>query len=220
MEIAFFWDIDGTLLTTNRAGIFAWEEAVTAVTGIETDLTDLPTAGLTDAEIGRQILTRVGRTSAPGELDQLLMAYATLLPQRLGYRQGRVLPGVVEVLTALQQQPDCRLLLLTGNLRPCAFAKLRHYGLDHFFTEGAFAEDGVDRVGVARRAHQLAGDSMLYYVIGDTPHDVACGQAIGARTIAIATGTYSMEQLAASRPWHVLAQLPSPDAFHRLVGLA
>lgn len=220
MEITLFWDIDGTLLTTNRAGIFAWEEAVAAVTGVRVDLTSFPTAGLTDAEIGRQLLTRLGRTVTPADLDRLLTTYAALLPQRLGWRQGRVLPGVMDVLAALQERPECQLLLLTGNLRTCAFAKLRHYGLDHFFREGAFAEDGIDRIGVARQAHQLAGAGAQCYVIGDTPHDVACGQAIGARTIAVATGAYSVDQLAATQPWHVLAQLPPPDAFCRLVGLA
>lgn len=226
MQITLCWDIDGTLLTTGRAGIFAWEEATQRVTGRPVDFADLPTAGLTDAEIGRQILELAGRAPDGEELDRLLAAYAELLPYRLGWRRGQVMPGVTEVLTALTGRPDCRLLLLTGNLRACAFAKLRHYGLAHFFTDGAFAEDGVDRAGVARRACDLAGvvgaaarDASRIYVIGDTPHDISCGRAVGARTIAVATGAYTRAQLEAARAWRVLDRLPPPAEFCALVGL-
>jgi phosphoglycolate phosphatase-like HAD superfamily hydrolase len=55
------------------------------------------------------------------------------------------------------------------------------------------------------------------YVIGDTPHDIACGKAIAARTIAVATGSYDADQLAAHEPWLVLERLPGPATFRRLL---
>jgi phosphoglycolate phosphatase-like HAD superfamily hydrolase len=50
-------------------------------------------------------------------------------------------------------------------------------------------------------------------LIGDTPYDVACGSAIGAKVVAVATGTYSVEELRAGSPWWVVSALPPPGTF-------
>jgi phosphoglycolate phosphatase len=222
-----FWDIDGTLLTTARAGIFAWEEATEEVLGERIDMSTLSTAGLTDAEIARDLsLTRgVNDGSAVGAL---LGAYERLLPDRLGWRQGHVLPNVRENLEALSARNDVVNMLLTGNIEGGAQAKLRHYGLWEFFgAGGAFSTEGCDRPAIARRARELAaehggevppGERMV--VIGDTPHDVRCGKAIGARTVAVASGPrYSLEELEACGPWVALGELPDPGALKTLLGL-
>jgi phosphoglycolate phosphatase len=221
-----FWDIDGTLLTTNRAGIFAWEQAAGEVTGQSADFAELPTAGLTDREIAVEALKACGVAPGPEPVARLLRAYERWLPERLSWRAGHVMPGVREILDACRSRPDVHHLLLTGNLRSCAVAKLRHYGLEAYFAEGAFAEDARDRAGIARRALALATERLgaslptdHLYVIGDTPHDVHCGQAIGARVIAVATGTYSAAELREHRPWCTVEQLPDPGAFARLLQL-
>jgi phosphoglycolate phosphatase len=57
-------------------------------------------------------------------------------------------------------------------------------------------------------------------VIGDTPHDVSCGKAIGARTVAVATGPgYTLEELMAHDPWLALGALPDPPALASALGL-
>jgi phosphoglycolate phosphatase-like HAD superfamily hydrolase len=172
-----FWDIDGTLLTTSRAGIFAWEQAAADVTGQPADFDALPTAGLTDREIAVEALRACGVAPGPEPVARLLRAYERWLPERLSWRAGHVMPGVREILDAYGSRPDVHHLLLTGNLRACALAKLRHYGLDAYFDHGAFAEDALDRPGVARRAlapaQERLGASLPadhLYVIGDTPH--------------------------------------------------
>jgi phosphoglycolate phosphatase len=216
-----FWDLDGTLLTTGRAGMFAFEEALAEVSGSETDVGGLFTSGLTDAEVAALVLEAGGGDATPELVDRVLREYERRLPACLPRRQGRVLPGVLEALEDLEGRDDVRSLLLTGNTAVGAHAKLAHYGLDRFFPDGAgaFCTGPGRRVEIARRALPLAGGAESIFVIGDTPHDVSCGIEIGARTIAVASGSHSAEELAACDPWVVLERIPEPPAFRELVGL-
>jgi phosphoglycolate phosphatase-like HAD superfamily hydrolase len=220
--VVLFWDLDGTLLTTGRAGLFAFEEAVEAVAGVGVDLESLSTPGLTDAEVAALVLDHAGVEPEPAKIDAVLREYEQRLPGSLPRRQGRVLEGIREVLHDLEGRSDVRSYLLTGNTPAGARAKLSHYGLSDFFPDGngAFCIDHGSRVEIARRALVLAGGSNRIYVIGDTPADVACGKAIGARTIAVASGWHSAEELEATAPWLLLDRIPEPDRFRRMIGIA
>lgn len=219
MDALLFWDIDGTLLTTARAGIFAWEEAVGDVVGRPVSLQDMHTAGLTDVEIARRILIGIGEELRGEVVNRLLRRYELLLPARLPLRVGHALPGVRETLEYLASQPGTRSLLLTGNTAAAARAKLSHYGLAAFFDAGAFAEDGDDRPGIARRALEIARAQFGsippggVFVIGDTPEDIVCGRSIGAKTVAVATGLYSRQELEQHHPWWAVDRLPPPHEF-------
>jgi phosphoglycolate phosphatase-like HAD superfamily hydrolase len=133
-----------------------------------------------------------------------------------------VLPNVREILDRLEGRPDMRSYLLTGNTRGGARAKLTHYDLFKYFPDGAFAEDASERSAIAARALALArregpvADGGVF-VVGDTPHDIECAAAIGARTVAVATGGYSLEELESHRPWRAFAELPPADEFLRLI---
>ncbi len=216
-----FWDIDGTLLTTDRAGIFAWEDAFAEVTGITVDLTRFDTAGHPDHGIARRLLGEFAGDAAPdpAKLSTLVNRYEHLLPAALGRRQGRVLPNVREILERLAETPGACSLLLTGNTPRGARAKLTRYGLVEFFRGGGFSDGDSDRPAIARVAVEQARELGCtirpgrVYVVGDTPHDVACGAAIGARTIAVATGRHSIGELAALNPWRTLAELPPAGEF-------
>jgi len=157
-------------------------------------------------------------------VEQLVRRYEALLPTSLPRRTGHVLKHVREILEQLRGRADVRSYLLTGNTRGGAKAKLTHYGLVDFFPEGAFAEDTRARATIAERALVLARraghvSEQDMFVIGDTPHDVECANAIGVRTIAVATGGYSVEELREHQPWQLFAELPPPDEFMRLIGL-
>jgi phosphoglycolate phosphatase len=221
LRAALFWDLDGTLLSTGRAGLFAFEEALEEVTGTRPDLQGLSTPGLTDAGVAVLVLEHAGGNADPEKVDAVLRAYERRLPQSLPRRQGRVLDGIYEVLEDLAGDPRVRSHLLTGNTPAGARAKLKHYGLDRFFTdgEGGFCIDNGSRADIARRALPLAASAEYVYVIGDTPADVECGKAIGARTIAVASGWHSLDELAATQPWALLARIPNPSAFRALIGL-
>jgi phosphoglycolate phosphatase-like HAD superfamily hydrolase len=221
LRAVLFWDLDGTLLLTGRAGLFAFEEALEEVTGASSDLRKLSTPGLTDAGVARLVLEHAGAPSDPTTVEAVLRSYERRLPDTLPRRQGRVLDGIREVLEDLQGCDDVRSYLLTGNTPMGARAKLRHYDLDRFFRtgEGAFCIDHGSRVDIARRALPLAEGAEAMYVIGDTPADVECGKAIGARTIAVASGWHSVDDLSATEPWLVLERIPPPDEFRTLLGI-
>lgn len=217
------WDIDGTLITTGRAGMFAWNDSVKELTGREFDLrTELRTAGLTDYQIAVRTFEAMGIRPEPDMLHRLVRRYEELLPASLPLRVGGVLPNVRETLKRLRSRPDVRSYLLTGNTRGGARAKLTYYNLTEFFPDGAFAEDAGDRSSIARRALELAKRAApiaedRLFVIGDTPHDIECANAIGARTIAVATGGYTLDELQAHRPWRAFAELPPAEDFVALI---
>ncbi len=218
-----FWDIDGTLLTTARSGIHAWEGALHDLTGVRADLAAFDTAGRPDFQIARRLLEEfAGADPAIAPVERLVRRYEDLLPAALTRRQGRVLPNVREILEHLSGHSGAHSLLLTGNTRRGAAAKLAHYGLADFFRDGAFSDGPGDRDAIARTAMaqaRAAGweTNGTAIVIGDTPHDVRSGRVVGARTIAVATGSYGVAELLAEGPWRVVEQLPPPDAFVRLL---
>jgi phosphoglycolate phosphatase-like HAD superfamily hydrolase len=224
MTTVLFWDIDGTLLTTARAGVYAWAEALEEQVGHPVDLSAFQTAGLTDLEIARKL--GAGHGLGPAKTETLVRSYERRLPLSLTRRTGGVLPNVRAILERLRGRTDVYSGLLTGNTRAGAAAKLQHYGLAEFFQGGAFADGADDRPAIARgalaQAQKILGmiSPDRVYVIGDTPHDVACGKAIGARVIAVATGGYSLEQLRATDPWWLLLSLPEPEVFFPRLGLA
>jgi phosphoglycolate phosphatase-like HAD superfamily hydrolase len=235
MATILFWDIDGTLLTTARAGIFALEDAASEVIGARVELGDLPTAGLTDSQIAVDILRRYGVEPEPTKVKRLLQLYGEKLPLSLHRRQGAVMQGVREILDLLHPRKDVLSLLLTGNIETGAWAKLAHYGLTDYFVGGAFSDGARDRVAIAREALAAAeimvkGTAMSagaqalspdrLFVIGDTPHDIHCGKAINARVVAIASGCYDLAALEQHNPWWALPSLPEPAIFLEKIGLA
>jgi phosphoglycolate phosphatase len=217
-----FWDIDGTLLTTAKAGVPAWEAAVREVTGRDFELSSIRVPGLTDYQIAVRTFELLGVDADDETLQRMVRRYEDLLPTTLPSRQGRVLPNVREILEALRVRADVRSFLLTGNTRRGATAKLTHYDLLRYFPDGGFAEDARERATIAARALELArrggavGNDAVF-VIGDTPHDIHGANAIGARTIAVATGGYTAEELLAHDPWRVVDELPPPDTFLQLI---
>src|SRR5262252_1960545 len=125
--IVLFWDIDGTLITTGKAGVPAWEQAVRETTGREFQLSSIRIAGMTDFQIAVRTFEILGLDADDGRLRRMVQRYEDLLPQTLPTRQGRVLPHVREILDALAGRTGVRSWLLTGNTRRGARAKLSHY---------------------------------------------------------------------------------------------
>jgi phosphoglycolate phosphatase-like HAD superfamily hydrolase len=218
VTLVLFWDIDGTLLVTGRAGVLAWEGATRELLGQPVDFAALDTAGRTDVEIAAGILARFGLD--PALRDALVRGYEALLPESLTQRVGRVLPGVREILDACRTREDVCTLLLTGNTEAGGRAKLRHYGLAPYFPHGAFADGAADRPAIARAAERLARsligdafDAARAFVIGDTPHDIRCAREIAVRAVAVATGGYALADLERHEPWWALAELPDAATF-------
>ena len=219
------WDIDGTLISTGAAGQRAIVRATAEQFGGNGDLEGVEIAGRTDTGIAQQVLTKYGAPVNDDSVSSFLDRYLRLLAEELPLREGRVLPGVLELLQRSAQQPDTTLGLLTGNLERGAKLKLEHYQLWHFFAFGAFSDDHHDRneLGAFAVSRALAGTGIKFGgaqvdVMGDTGHDIACGKAIGARTVAVATGSWSREQLAPHEPDFLFDDLSNVDEVIRTLG--
>ena len=214
-----FWDIDGTLLTTGRAGSWHGRRPRARQPGIRWTSSNCAPPDSQILRSGDSSSNSWGLSSDPEPLARLVRRYEESLPDALPRRRGRVLVGVMELLQSVcDDRPEVGLYLLTGNTRAGAQAKLTYYGLFDFFVGGAFADPTGDRSDIARRAlSEAKGKQSItldrVFVIGDTPYDVACGRAIGARTVAVASGEHSVGELEAHGPWRTLPELPAAATF-------
>jgi phosphoglycolate phosphatase-like HAD superfamily hydrolase len=221
--IVCLFDIDGTLLASGGAGKAALELAFTEIFGMPLRV-QVPYSGRADRAIARDLLRQHGVDDTPENWRRLEAGYLARLPDSLNRHNGRVLPGILRLLEHLQQLDNLTLGLLTGNVRAGARVKLGHFGLFDHFAFGGFGDLHFDRDDVARealaeaRAHvgpQLAPERI--WVIGDTPLDVRCARAIGAKVVAVATGVHSIEELRASNPELTLADFSDSSSFLELL---
>jgi phosphoglycolate phosphatase-like HAD superfamily hydrolase len=219
------FDIDGTLVHSDGAGVHALKLTLTERFGIKDDLHDIEIAGMTDSGIVINILEKHKIPATNENIAGFLDSYVHFLSLELPRRTGRLLPGVLELLEKLKSRPHLVLALLTGNVSRGAQLKLEHYGVWHFFEFGAFADDHHDRNQLgpfararAREKHGQEFAASQIDVIGDTPRDIGCGKAIGARTIAIATGTWPRAELSTHRPDFLFDDLSNVDEVMRTLG--
>lgn len=213
------FDIDGTLITSGGAGEGALNDAMQERFGVENGIGNIVLAGATDARIARFMLEHAGLAATAENITALLDSYLHHLTRRLPAHDGRLLPGIVELLERLKGRDDCVVALLTGNVVRGAQIKLTHFGVWDYFEFGAFADDHHDRNELgpfararAKERHGVEFAPEHIYVIGDTPRDVECGMAFGAKTVAIATGNYSREELAECVPDFLFDDLSDTEA--------
>lgn len=202
------FDIDGTLIRSGGAGVRAFDQTFTDIFGLKDATQRLKFAGRTDVSLVREAFRLFGIDLVEENFQRFFENYPLFLQELLPACKGGVCEGITHLIQQLQTAPEKPLLgLLTGNIRRGAELKLRHYNLWHHFTTGAFADDHEDRNCIAGIAQQrgeeilgcaLAGAEMV--VIGDTPLDVACGQSIGARVLAVGTGEYRRMDLLKCNP--------------------
>jgi phosphoglycolate phosphatase len=221
------FDIDGTLLLSGGAGVRSMNLAFEKVFGITEGFTGIPLSGRTDSFLVSQALQRANLDDSAAHHARLRETYLGILSEEIeqpGTGRKQVLPGVRELLEAITPNPLWHVGLLTGNYEPAARTKLRYFALDGFFSWGAFGEDAADRDELARIAvarsveHNVPAEARRNaIVIGDTPHDVACARAASARAIAVATGGCTIEELTASQPDVLLADLRDTEAILRLL---
>ena len=227
MKLVLF-DIDGTILLTDGAGKRAIHRALIEVYGA-TGPDDHRFDGKTDPQIVRELMRIVGHGDdhIDSGMQRLFDRYVEYLREELrtGAEGVRVMPGVCELLDALDERADVVLGLLTGNLVAGARAKLDAAGINpDRFAVGAYGSDHETRSELPavaqRRAREtlgldIAGSDVV--VIGDTPADLSCGRGIGARAIGVATGHYSVEELASHQPAAVFSDLSCTSDVVRVI---
>ena len=204
MTQILLFDIDGTLVLTGGAGVRAMSRAFEDVFAVPDAFRGIPMPGRTDTWILSDAAAAHGFSSENERLATFRDVYLGHLSRELdepGPRKG-VMPGVVPLLDALEECEDAYLALLTGNYEEAARAKLAYFDLWRYFRCGAFGDDAPDRNGLLPRAlariRECGGPVVAprdVVVIGDTPLDVACAAASGARSVAVATGGFDIGAL-------------------------
>jgi phosphoglycolate phosphatase len=199
------FDIDGTLVLTGGAGGRSMSLAFEEVFGVRDAFRSISMAGRTDAWIVADAAAAHGISSDSPDLARFRSAYLRFLTTELhqpGSGRKGLMPGVRELLDSLAARDDMYLALLTGNYEDGARLKLEYFDLWRYFSCGAFGDDAPQRNGLVSKAvsRVAASGGPLFtnadaVVIGDTPLDVACASYCGARSLAVATGSHSVEQL-------------------------
>lgn len=223
------FDVDQTLVSIRGGDVIALNAAFEQVHGIAEAFREFTFAGGLDLPLMIEAYRKWGiMTDGAGKIPDLSVfkaAYFEHLTRILGtWVKGMVCPGVPELLESLASDSQVQLGLETGNFRESAFIKLHRYGLDVFFEEGAFGGDHFERREVVATAiakcQERSGRTYSpgeIFLVGDTPHDVEAGRANGVRTLAIATGNYTFEELTKLNPTYVLADLSDTERVLRLL---
>lgn len=208
-QCLLLFDIDGTLLATAGAGMRAMASAGQDLFGSHFSLEGLDTAGKLDPVIFNELADLHGIHDADLYRESFRDAYLVYLQQELDRTKDRVrlMPGVHYTLSELrrrnQASHDIHIGLLSGNYRAAVPIKFASVGIDPaWFEISALGEDAPTRPDLARFAMLLYEDRWgrnldpkRVIIIGDTPRDVACAQAHGCVSFAVATGRYSSEDL-------------------------
>ena len=216
------FDIDGTLLQGHGVGRRALEAALLSLYGQTFDTQDVPFSGKTDAQIFRELLAAArdhGLDAEPtaAQRDALRAAYLDEMGRRLPVDPVDELPGAAALVRQLDGG-EHTLGLLTGNLEPLAYGKVARIGLEaSLFPFGAFGSDDEDRnalpaIAADRAAAHLGRDvaPSELVIVGDTPRDIECARAVGARVVAVSTGYYDADALSEAD-----VVLDSLEAFER-----
>ena len=227
MTRLLLFDIDGTLLLSGGAGTRALNRTFEEMFGVAGAFAGITVAGRTDPLILGDALDRAGVAADAGARRRFFARYCghfereILLP---GPRKG-LMPGVRRLLDRLRERPDVACGLLTGNIARAARIKLEHFALQRYFTCGAYGDDAPRRddlvpvaVGRARRAGIDVASASQAVVIGDTPLDVQCAAVAGARSIGVATGPFTEEELRRAGADAVLPDLTDPNRFFLAAG--
>ena len=218
------WDIDGTLVTTGVVGRQALERGAADAAGLET-VPVVPMGGKTDPQIIAEILTAAG--VGTGELPSLVSSALASAEHHLAewrprmLAEGRVHPGVADLLMQLAATDGVRQTLLTGNVVSNAYEKVDAFGLGGYFdfAIGAYGSDHADRhrlvpIALERTARLRADpfDPDEVWIVGDTANDLRCARAGGAHCLLVGTGREGMGSAADLTPDHLVADLSDTAA--------
>ncbi|MEM9587583.1 MAG: HAD family hydrolase [Planctomycetota bacterium] len=211
------FDIDGTLVNAGGAGARAMRRALQEEFELDQPKLDIQFGGRTDRGLIAEIL-RSNRLPDDSEgQDRFQASYEKHLPRELPGAGGRVLPGVEALLSQLSQLPSLRIAVMTGNLESMAVCKLQHFCLLHHVEWIVGGDHDHQRDDLARRAANKMVDRHGrdavndVVVIGDTPADIRCADAIGAKSVAVCTGGWSSDQLRVHQPDEVFEDLGDVD---------
>ncbi|MFZ2955758.1 MAG: HAD family hydrolase [Candidatus Ozemobacteraceae bacterium] len=196
------FDIDGTLLSAGRSGYMALERSAIEVLGATRGLEGIRLDGNTDSNALRQISRRDGTPYPAPSLIELFKKHYVEILQKEIVGKGHLKPGIPELLSHLSQKSGTQMGLVTGNFREGAEIKLKRFGISDYFPFGAFGCEHPERSELVRLAMKRAQQRIQgkyppsrVIMVGDTIHDVAACRPWGIRSLAVATGSASRQDL-------------------------
>ncbi len=215
MPPVVLFDVDGTLIDSGGAGARSWRHAFDKLYGIPADIGSHTAAGETDPVVARKTFeAAVGREPTEVELARLFAVYLLRLSEEVRTSEDyRVLEGVEDLLLMLSDA-GTMLGLVSGAMEGAARVKLSRADLNRFFVFGGYGSDSDDRAMLTRvaidKAAMLHGHDVTphrVFVVGDTPLDIEAAGAVGAVSVAVASGKFSVEELRSSGARYVLPSL-------------
>lgn len=201
------FDVDGTLLSSGKRGLAAFSEALRRTFGTDGDVAGYRFEGKLDPVIVHELMSAAGIPEAvvAERREAALSLYLDLLEAALAAEPPALKPGAGELVSRVSSAPHAVSALLTGNVRRGARIKLTAAGLWDRFLFGVFGDEAWRRVDLGpialARALERTGREFSpaeTVVVGDARADVECARAIGARSVAVATGRTSAEELRAA----------------------
>ena len=226
---ALLFDLDGTLTRGGGAGSRALGRALHARPQAAEELRKMRLDGMTDRSIARIVLAAEGdqrlpmeermKSVAEADIDAVLLRYLDALEAECAQNPYAALPGVVELLQRLQSRTGVLLGLCTGNLARGAELKLRSAGLWGPWKFGGYGSDAEPRAEIVRTAWRRAQDlgATEGLVIGDTPRDILAAHEAGLPACAVATGRWTLHDLASHGAEIVAQDFSDPSAAERLL---
>ncbi len=206
------FDIDGTLLSVNSINRRILMDALREVYGTEGSAGTHNFAGKMDCIIIYEVLRNAGLSDGviAEKFDKAKQTYIEMFRMQAKPSDVVLMDGVRRLLDELSACSELFVGLLTGNFEGSGRHKLLLPDINHYFPFGAFADDGESRndlpLVAVEKAYQLTGkrfSEQNIIIIGDTEHDIACARVLNAKSIAVATGIYSTEELKKHNP-HIL----------------
>ncbi len=194
-----FCDIDGTLLHAKGSGSAAFGEAFQEAYGVPVDMAHINFAGATDMRVVEQLVRENGLTFDPVRTAHFFEVLPHYLDKNMTSFPPVVFPGVGEFLERVSRH--WKLGLVTGNIRECAYLKLKHGGLTPYFTDiGGFGDDDGNRNRMAALALERADNPVETFLLGDTPSDIEAARSNGMVSVAVCNGQFDRTTLEAERP--------------------
>jgi len=215
--VVVLFDVDETLVHTGGSGARSWMAAFKKLYDTPADIGEHSSAGETDPQVARATFKAViGREPSDGELDEIYVQYLLSLADDILVSEGyRMLPGADRCLAALGEA-GVLLGLVSGAMEGAARTKLVPANLNRFFIFGAYGSDSPDRAELTRIAIEKAArlhanlTPAQVFVVGDTPRDIDAARAAGAASVGVASGRYSVDELAKAGADHVIGSLTEP----------
>ena len=213
------WDIDGTLIQGRGVGRRAMDKAFLELYGIAEGFKDISMAGRIDAVILQDAYTKHNITAT--DKGSFLCTYCKYLEKDVKELISPIdAPGILDLLNFISRKDNLFNVLGTGNFENAARIKLSKHDMNTFFSTGGFGDNAKERWQVIEEAINKAEKlfNMTFckeniYVIGDTPKDIECGIKLGIKSVGVATGSHTSDQLKEYNPDHVFEDLTDLESF-------